>query len=158
MKKIVSVLFVFALLLTSCQGEDGEDGGIFLGQSFEREIDLVATNNYQQTVEIPLNIDLYDTDMVLVYRLLGQSGGYDIWKPLPETVYTNFGEEFQYNFEHNFDFVTIFIDAPSTFNYNNLLSGDTLDQIFRIVVLPVDFVNSKNIDITNYDEVIKYTK
>jgi hypothetical protein len=158
MKKIVSVLFVFALLFTSCQGEDGEDGGIFLGQSFEREIDLVATNNYQQTVEIPLNIDLYDTDMVLVYRLLGQSGGYDIWKPLPETVYTNFGEEFQYNFEHNFDFVTIFIDAPSTFNYNNLLSGDTLDQIFRIVVLPVDFVNSKNIDITNYDEVIKYTK
>ncbi|WP_290696381.1 dihydrolipoamide dehydrogenase [Lacinutrix sp.] len=164
MKRILFVISIFALFLTSCSGtdgldgRDGQDGGIFVAQSFERTIDLVSSNNFQQTLEIPLDIDLFESDMVLVYRLNGQAGGFDVWKVLPETIYTNNGQEFQYNFEHNFDFVTIFIDGPSTFNFNNLLPGDTLDQTFRIVILPVDFVNSKNIDVNNYGEVSNYIK
>ena len=68
------------------------------------------------------------------------------------------GEEFQYNFEHNFDFVDIFIEAPSTFDFNSLLSGDTLGQTFRVVILPVDFINSSNLDLTNYNTVMEYVQ
>lgn len=166
MKKITFILFSFVFLLTACEGDPGpqgppglpgEDGLYLVGQSFERVMDFTSANNYQETVEIPLSIDLYESDMVLVYHLRGQIDGYDVWKLLPETIYTNSGE-FQYNFEHNFDFVTIFMDFSSTFNFIDLLSGDTLNQIFRIVVLPVDLVNSNNIDLTNYSEVMEFVQ
>lgn len=171
MKKILSVVFVFGLLLTACQGSqgppgrdgfdgfdgaDGQDGVSIVGQSFERTINFTSTNNYQETVEVPLEIELFESDMVLVYHLLGQVDGFDVWKSLPETIYINESEEFQYNFEHNFDFVTIFIESHPTFDFNLLTDEERFDQTFRIVVLPVDFINSKNIDIHNYEDVKRY--
>ncbi|MHA7844477.1 MAG: dihydrolipoamide dehydrogenase [Winogradskyella sp.] len=167
MKRILSFITVFALLLTACEGDpgppgppgqNGQNGVNFVGQSFERNINFTSTNNYIVDLEIPLDIELLETDMVLVYRFLGQIDGFDVWKPLPETVYTDNGGEFQYNFEHNYDFVTIYLDAPSTFDFNSLLDEDRLDQIFRIVVLPVDFINSYDININNYDDVSQYVQ
>ena len=164
MRKIASLLFALTFLLTSCTGEqgpqgyDGQDGVNFVGQSFERTIDFTASNSYQNTVEVPLDIDLFESDMVLVYHLKGQVDGYDVWKALPETIYINAGEEFQYNFEHNFDFVTIFIESHPTFDFNLLLDDERFDQTFRIVVLPVDFVNSSNLDVNNYDDVMQYVQ
>ncbi|MEM5566859.1 dihydrolipoamide dehydrogenase [Psychroserpens sp. AS72] len=164
MKRIFYLIPVFALLLTACEGPqgppgfDGQNGVNFVGQSFERTINFTATNNYQVSFEIPLTIELLDTDMILVYRLVGQSGGFDIWRLLPETVYTENGGEFKYNFEHNFDFVTLYIEGPSTFDFNTLLDGDRLDQTFRTVILPVDFVNSIDLDITNFTEVMKHVQ
>lgn len=158
MKKIASFFLLATVLFLSCEGPEGppgQDG--FVGQSFERTLNLLPTNNFQQTVEIPLSIELFETDMVLVYRFLGQVDGYDVWKLLPETVYTNSGE-FQYGFEHNFDYVTIFMDFSSGFNFNDLFPSDNQNQIFRIVVLPVDFVNSSNIDINNYNQVMEFVQ
>jgi len=168
MKRILSLITVFTLLFTACEGDpgpqgppgfngqDGLDGVNFVGQSFERTINFTSTNDYIVDIEIPLDIELLETDMVLVYRFLGQIDGFDVWKPLPETVYTDDGGEFQYNFEHNYDFVTIYLNAPATFDFNSLLDEDRLDQIFRIVVLPVDFVNSTDIDLNNYNDVVQY--
>ena len=165
MKRILSFISVFALLLTACEGDpgpqgppgfDGQDGVNFVGQSFERTLNFTSTNNFQETVEVPLNIELLESDMVLVYRLVDVIDGFDVWKLLPETIYTNDGGEFQYNFEHNFDFVTIYIDAPSTFNFNSLLDGDRLNQTFRVVILPIDFINSTNLDINDYNAVMEF--
>lgn len=165
MKRILFLISALALVLTACTGDpgppgppgfDGQDGFNFVGQSFERTVDFTAENNYEVSVEIPLDIELFESDMVLVYRLLGQIDGFDVWKILPETVYIETGEEFQYNFEHNFDFVTLYIDAPSTFDFNTLLDEERLGQTFRIVVLPIDFINSSNLDVSNYNEVFKY--
>ena len=160
MKKIASFFLFATVLFLSCEGPEGppgQDGLYIVGQSFERTLNLLPTNNFQQTVEIPLSIELFETDMVLVYRFLGQVDGYDVWKLLPETVYTNSGE-FQYGFEHNFDYVTIFMDFSSGFNFNDLFPSDNQNQIFRIVVLPVDFVNSSNIDINNYNQVMEFVQ
>jgi hypothetical protein len=165
MKKF-SILFIafLSILVTSCEGPagppgpPGQNGVNFVGQSFERTTDLFAPN-YAATFEIPLNIELFESDMVLVYHLIGiDIDGFDIWRLMPDTVYTNDGQEFQYNFEHNFDFVTVFIEAPSTFDFNSLLPGDTLNQTFRIVILPVDFVSSNRLDISNYYEVEQFIK
>lgn len=164
MKRILSFISVFALLLTACEGPqgppgfDGQNGVVIVGQSFERTINFTSTNNYQESIEIPTDIDLLETDMVLVYRLVDQIDGFDVWKLLPEIVYAENGGEFQYSFEHNFDFVTIYIDAPTTFDFNSLSDDERLGQTFRIVVLPVDFVNSSNLDITNYDDVLQYVQ
>jgi hypothetical protein len=156
MRYFTSFLFVLSLLFVSCEGDPGPQGppgNVIVGQSFERTVDFGPQNGYQVTVEIPTNIELLESDMVLVYRFVGQVDGFDVWRILPETVYIETGEEFMYNFEHNFDLVTLYIDAPVTFNFNNLLPEERLGQIFRIVVLPVDFINSNDIDITDFNEV-----
>lgn len=170
MKRILSFITVFALLLTSCTGDqgppgfdgydglDGLDGVNIVGQSFERTIDFTSGNNYQETVEIPLDIDLLESDMVLVYHLKDVVDDYDVWKSLPETVYISAGEEFQYNFEHNFDFVTIFIESYPGFDFNLLFDDERINQTFRIVVLPVDFVNSSNLDVNNFEDVMQYVQ
>lgn len=167
MKRIITFISVFTLLLTACEGPqgppgfdgfDGQDGFNFVGQSFEKTINFTSTNGYQETVEIPLDINLVESDMVLVYHLRGQIDGFDVWKSLPETVYINSTEEFQYNFEHNFDFVTIFIESHPTFDFNLLLDNERIDQTFRIVVLPIDFVNSSNLDINDYDSVMEFVQ
>ncbi|WP_452224580.1 dihydrolipoamide dehydrogenase [Lacinutrix chionoecetis] len=167
MTRILSFFAVFALLLTSCEGPqgppgfdgfDGADGVNIVAQSFERTIDFTSTNNYQETVEVPLDIELFESDMVLVYHLRGQVDGFDVWKALPETIYINAAEEFQYNFEHNFDFITIFIESHPNFDFNLLTDDERINQTFRVVILPVDFVNSKNIDVNNYQDVRQYIK
>jgi hypothetical protein len=161
MKKITYLLFALTVLLTSCEGDQGPQGAngvIIVGQSFERTIDFTSTNGYQETVEIPIDINLIESDMVLVYHLKGQVEGYDVWKSLPETIYVNSTEEFQYNFEHNYDLVTIFIESHPTFDFNLLLDDERINQTFRIVVLPVDFVNSSNLDINDYDAVMEYVQ
>ncbi len=156
MKKIPYLFLALTLLLTSCTGEDGIDGVNIVGQSFERTTDLVAPN-FEQTFIIPNSIELFESDMVLVYHLVGvDNRGYDIWRLMPDTVYTFDGQEFQYNYEHNFDLVTVFIEAPATFNFNSLLSGDVLDQTFRIVVLPVALASANNIDFSNINIVMQY--
>ena len=156
MKYISALLVVFSLLLVSCEGDPGPPGppGL-IAQSFERTVDF-GPPFYEATLEIPLTIELFESDMVLVYRFLGQIDGLDVWKILPETVYIETGEEFQYNFEHNFDFVTLFIDAPATFNFNDLLPQERLNQTFRVVVIPTDLVFGNNIDITNFEEVAAF--
>jgi len=155
MKHLLSIILT-VFLVTSCTTEEIIQDNYFAGQSFERTANLVAPN-FEATFEIPLNIELIESDMVLVYHLVGiDNDGIDIWRLMPDTVYTNDGLEFQYNFEHNFDFVTVFIEGPSTFNFNSLLPSDTLDQTFRIVILPVDFINSNQIDINNFNNVVQY--
>ena len=163
MKKIVSFIIVFALLFTACEGPQGppgfdgppgQNGVNFVGQSFERTIDFTSVNNYEQLIIIPNNIEVLETDMILVYLLWDENP--DIWRLLPQTIYTSTGEEFQYNFDATFFDVNIFLDAPAGFDFNSLSSADTLGQTFRIVVLPVDLVNGSNIDVTNMNEVMNF--
>jgi len=166
MRKIASLVFALTFLITSCEGEqgppgfDGQDGVNFVGQSFERTIDFLPENNYEEYIVIPSSIDLYNTDMILAYVLWEQDPvtGNDVWRLIPQTIFTDSGELFQYNYDYSFDEVRLFIDAPASFNYNSLSSAATINQTFRIVVLPVDFVNSTNLDISNYDEVMEYVQ
>ncbi|WP_299129137.1 hypothetical protein [uncultured Winogradskyella sp.] len=158
MKRLLTFIFLMTLV-TNCTREEIIQESLFAAQSFERTINLVESNNFEATFEIPSNIELLESDMVLVYHLVGvDNEGFDIWRLMPDTVFTNDGQQFQYNFEHNFDFVTVFIEAPSTFDFNSLLPGDTLDQTFRIVVLPVDFFNSGVVDVNNMNDVMQYVQ
>ena len=161
MKRITAFISVFALLFVACEGDPGPPGlnGVnFVGQSFERTIDFLPEFGYETFIPIPLNIELLETDMTLVYILWEQDPvtGNDVWRLIPQIVYTDSGEQFQYNYDYSFDEVRLFIDAPLSFNFNSLSAAATLNQTFRIVVLPVDFINSNSVDITNYSEVEEY--
>lgn len=163
MKKIYFLFVaVLSIVFISCEGDSGppgppglpgNDGITIVAQSFETPpLNFLFENNYEQTVFFPDNIDIQDNDMILVYLLWAENP--DNWRLLPQTIYTDNGQ-FQYNFQDNFTDISIFLDAPSDFDFNSLLPGDTLNQIFRIVVLPVDLINNSNIDVTNLNSVME---
>ncbi len=158
MKRIL-ILFLLAFFCVSCTREEivqvQENNFLFEAESFERTVDFDA--NFEAFIEVPLDIFIDEDDMVLVYHFIGtDNDGFDIWRILPDTVFTTDGQQFQYNFEHNFDFIDLFIEAPSTFDFNSLLPGDILGQTFRVVILPVNFINSENININDFNEVMSY--
>lgn len=165
MKKLsLSIITILAILITSCtgdpgpQGPPGVDGVTIVGQSFERTVDFLPSNNYEQYIQIPTSIELFPTDMTLVYILweLDPVTGNDVWRLIPQTVFTDSGEVFQYNYDYSFDEVRLFIDAPVNFDFNSLSTAATLNQTFRVVVLPVDFVNSRNLNVNDYNEIKNY--
>lgn len=165
MKKLLNFACLL-FLLTACEGEQGPpgppgfDGVYFVGQSFERTINFLPANNYEEYIVIPNTIELLPTDMTLAYILWEQDPvtGNDVWRLVPQTVYTDNGEEFQYNYDYSFDEVRLFIDAPLSFDFSTISTAATLNQTFRIVILPVDFVNSRNLDVTNYNNVMEYVQ
>lgn len=161
MKKL-ALLLTLAIVFISCEGPqgppgfDGRNGTNIVAQSFEITEDFRAPD-YGFRVEYPNDIEVFSTDMTLVYVLWdevpGNGGTIDVWRLLPQTVFTDFGQ-FQYNYESTNVDVDIFLDAAPTFNFNNLAPGDLDNQIFRIVILPVDFATNPLLDITDYNSVM----
>ena len=154
MKKI-SLLFAFiAFSLTSCssdepgpQGPPGEPG--LIGTIFEANVDFEG-DDYSAVIPIPGNIEVYDTDVVLVYLLEAVEDNEDIWTPLPQTFYFDEGE-LVYNYNFTSDSVAIFLDG--TVDLTTLSDSFTTDQIFRIVVVPAGEVQAMGINTSNYHEV-----
>ncbi len=74
MKKI-SCLLIVLLSLIACEGDRGPqgpqgiDGGVLLGNVYEINRDLLPQNNYSTVFEFPLDIEVFDSDVVLVYLL-----------------------------------------------------------------------------------------
>ncbi|OUS12963.1 dihydrolipoamide dehydrogenase [Nonlabens dokdonensis] len=166
--KYITLLFALAITLTACEGPqgppgfdgfdgaNGADGVNIVAQSFESTVDFFAPD-YEVLIDYPANITVFPDDMTLVYILWdqvpGNNGGLvDVWRLLPQTIYTNFGE-FQYNYDATNGDARIFIDAPSSTDLSQLAPGDISNQTFRIVILPVE-LQSSTIDVTNYDEVM----
>lgn len=160
-------------LFSSCEGDpgppglDGLDGINILGQVFEAQIDFNSSNNFEQLVVFPNNIEVFESDVVLVYWLEevvndGAGGTLDVWSQLPQTIFIDGQGSFQYTFNHTFLDVNIFMQGD--LNLNSLGSGFTNDQIFRIAIVPSDFgsanlsmedlLQSINFDVSNIETVL----
>lgn len=166
MKKI-SLVFsaIMSLILVSCSvsgldgrdgldgfdgrdGLDGLDGINILGKVIDIEGDFTSTGDYSILYEFPSTIEVFETDVVLVYILFDQtedSNGeaVDIWRLIPQTLIVDQGL-LQYNYDHTFLDVNIFLDAD--FDLATLLPGDTDNQVFRIAVLPAESVGKSSVD------------
>ena len=149
MKTIKTVLLAisFAFIMNSCEGPmgpPGQDGEALIGSIFEFEGDFLPSNNYKLYYTFPSNFKIYDTDVVLVYILwdvVNLNGkNTDVWRLIPQTLVYDQGI-LQYNFDYTIKDVSVFIET--TMPFNQLLPAETQDQVFRIAVLPADFVASK---------------
>ncbi len=156
MKRILSLISVFALLLTACEGEpgppgfdglDGLDGAIIASSAFEIEIDFNAANNFE-FIE-PYGFTVLPSDVTLVYILWDTSNGQDIWRLMPQTV-TFVDDSLVYNFDFTQQDVRLFLDG--TTDFNALDNVWTQGQIFRVVVIPAD--NIDGIDVSNINAVL----
>lgn len=167
MKKI-SLFFsaIMSLILVSCSvtgldgrdgfdgrdgldGLDGQDGINILGKVVDIEGDFTLDNDYRFFYEFSENnIEVFDTDVVLVYILWDQVDGsdgnpIDIWRLVPQTRLLAQGI-LQYNYEHTFVDVDVFLEAD--FDLGTLLPADTDNQVFRIAVLPADGTGKSSVD------------
>ena len=143
--------------LDGLDGLDGADGVNILGQVLEIEGTFDAGNNYSIFYEFPNTVEVFESDVVLVYLLWEQvddpNGGdpIDVWRALPQTRLLDQGI-LLYNFDHTFLDVSIFLE--SDFDLSTLLPGDTENQVFRIAIVPAEFSEDPNFDPSNFDDVM----
>jgi len=158
MKHILSFITVITLLLTSCQGPqgppgfnglDGQDGDIIASSAFEIELDLNENNNYEFFEAY--GFEVLPTDVTLVYILWETINGQDIWRLMPQTVYFDDGE-LVYNYDFTQTDVRLFLDGTTDFAL--LDSAFTLNQVFRVVVVPADNVGKTSINYSNLEAVM----
>ncbi|MBC8768744.1 collagen-like protein [Arenibacter sp. BSSL-BM3] len=172
MKKVTLLLGAFiALFFISCEGpagppgfdgfdgqdgQDGLDGVNILGTVIDIEGDFNPID-YEITYEFPQTVEVFETDVVLVYILWEQLDGgseppIDVWRLLPQTVLLNQGI-LQYNYDHSFLDVRIFLDAD--FDLGTLTAADTQDQVFRIAILPAEKLAGSKLDKSNINAVMR---
>lgn len=160
MKKAAALLSILSLFVLSCEGPVGPPGPQGpqgpvgpVGQAFEVEADFNQADGYSQIFVFPDNIEVLQSDIVAVYLLweVDQSTGYDVWQPLPVSVFFSDGE-LQYAFDHTVADVKLFLTGDTDLG----AVGDeyTQNQIFRVAILPVDYVQSNKIDMSNMEEVM----
>jgi hypothetical protein len=145
MKKIFSLLSLATLLLlSSCYSENDTIEVASLSQVFETTVDFTNANDYSQLVNIPLDIEVYESDVILVYWLEdvisdGTGNTIDVWTPLPQTIYTNQGS-FQYSFNHTF--IDVFLFLQGDINLDSISGGLTFNQTFRIAIIGAEFAKT----------------
>jgi hypothetical protein len=143
MRPIFLSLFSLSFLFLSCEGPEGPPGvpGVnILGKVIEVSVDLDQGNGYQQVVTLPLDVEVFESDAILVYRHEGVFDTADIWTPLPTTYFNGSGGTFLYTFNHTYFDVKFFLDG--NFDLNTLGSQWTQNQLFRIAIVPAEYGNA----------------
>ncbi len=151
MKKISILLSFFVVLFISCEGEqgppgfdgfDGADGADgLIGSIFEAEITFNNGNDFQELVDFPVSIDVFDTDIVIAYVLTGIDNDTDIWEPLPQTLF--FGSDILlYGYDYTVSNIRFFLDG--TVNFAGLDPLFTDNVIFRVAIIPADLATKIN--------------
>ena len=156
MKKLLSLILI-ASTIVACSsdgevgppGPPGQDGVNIVGQAFEIEADF-NDPDYSVFADIPSTIEVLESDVVLVYWLELVDDGTDVWNLIPQTIYFEDGE-FQYNYNHTDFDVNIYLQG--NIDLGTLGDRYTQDQIFKIVVLPVDYAQDNNLDVSDYQSV-----
>ncbi|MDX1327966.1 MAG: collagen-like protein [Arenibacter sp.] len=174
MKKLGLLLGTFvALFFMACEGpagppgfdgfdgidgEDGKDGVNILGTVIDIEGDFTASNDYLIDYTFPQTVEVFETDVVLMYLLWeqlpdGNNPPIDVWRLLPQTLLLDQGI-LQYNYDHTFLDVNIFLEAD--FDLSTLSPADTQGQVFRIAILPADKLSGAKLDKSNINAVMNF--
>lgn len=155
MRKLKTFLIIAtAFIIGACEGPVGPpglDGDSFLGSVFEIQGDFTPGNNYTLYTEYPSNLVVYESDVVLAYILWETTDGLDVWRLMPQTVVLGDEGVIQYNYDYTLVDLQVFLEF--TIPENDLLPGETDNQIFRIAVLPADFVAKH--DVSEFSSIIK---
>jgi hypothetical protein len=155
MKKIVLLIAIATTFLFQGCTTKEEIHADLLAEVFEVRTSFTAANNYSRLVT--LNPPIYNSDMVLVYRLFDVLNGQSLWRQLPQAVYLPQGE-LDYNFDFTRNDIEIFLE--SDFDLATLGAFWSQNQVFRVVIIPGYFSNKNNnaIDFNDYNAVVKAFK
>ena len=155
MKKIVLLIAIATTFLFQGCTTKEEIHADLLAEVFEVRTSFTLANDYSRLVT--LNPPIYNSDMVLVYRLFDVLNGQSLWRQLPQAVYLPQGE-LDYNFDFTRNDIEIFLE--SDFDLATLGAFWSQNQVFRVVIIPGYFSNKNNnaIDFNDYNAVVKAFK
>lgn len=158
MKRIFLLLCFTTILFTSCSNDDDTDFDT-IGSTFEITTTFNAANDFRTEAVVPDNIDVFDSDVALVYVLdpvRSAAEQADVWEPLPRTLFFDGGGFAQYQFNFIFDApqniasIELFLESDDL----GALAPDITDnQDFRIVIVPSAFAENTNIDLKDFKAV-----
>ncbi|NJY63219.1 collagen-like protein [Salinimicrobium sp. CDJ15-81-2] len=163
MKKILLLFTLVSFSFTSCSddgetgppGPPGEPGVNILGQTFEFEdvdFDYYEDGNFYATViTIPSEIEVLESDAILVYRR-EVIDGTETWSMIPQNFFLEEGI-IQYVFNHTADDIELLIDG--NFDLSQLDGAYTQNQFFRFIVVPSDFALDTGVDVSDYEAVME---
>ena len=146
MKRILSIIALFTIVLTACEGAPGPPGPAgFDGQNGQNgelapsfqvgNVNFSPSNNYK--VRVNYGFEVFPSEVTLVYILWEDNAGQanDIWRLLPQTVIFNDGNDLVYNYEFTQTYVDFFLEGSNL----GILGGEwTQNQVFRVVVVPAE--------------------
>ncbi|MDQ1164914.1 hypothetical protein [Flavobacterium sp. SORGH_AS_0622] len=156
MKKILTLFAVVGLMaFSSCSNNDDDVDNDTISEVYEvSNVNFTSANNYNPI--IGLNPAIFDSDMVLVYRLVGVDNGNDVWRLAPENYFLADGTlDFGFDYDFTKNDVSIYMVGN---NLGGVVDSFRLNQIFRIVIIPGYVTTGKSVnkpDYSNYNEVIK---
>jgi len=152
MKKIFKFLLACTImfLLSSCgergpvgpegpRGPGGQPGPEILPTSFEFPINLTQNNGFEFFRDIPGQIEVLNSDMMIAYVLEDyiEEDDLDVWRQLPVTDFNNRGTRL-FDFDFTRVDIRLFLDA----NYSLGSADELRDILIRAVHIPADFINS----------------
>lgn len=167
MKKLVLVFFTLAaLVLAGCSGDrgpvgppgpEGPPGDGIIGTTFEYEgvtFDYEPDNNlYATIVEVPAEIQVFDSDAILVFRM-EVDGNQETWSLIPQVFFVQNKGIITYVYNHTTTDIELLIDGD--FDMSDLDPVFTDNQVFRFVVVPSEFANDPNVHIETFGDLLNY--
>ncbi|WP_341224655.1 hypothetical protein [uncultured Arcticibacterium sp.] len=169
MKKLLFIASALVIGFSSCRGPAGydgldgapgpagQDGGLVYASAFELILDFTPANGFEH-VE-PYGFDVYPADVVLVYikwdddDVLGP-----IWRPLNQTAYLDQGIlTYEYDFGTNDNDITegnvrLYLGGNIA-DFSTLDGAYLNDQLFRVVVVPAEFLETARLKSKSYEDV-----
>ena len=175
MKKIIAAAVLVGLTFTAVSCDRNNDTVVQTtdNDTYSQVLEITNTdftlNNKELKIARTFNKPIMQSDQVLIYRLIGQSGGNDVWQMIPRTAYVpNTNYQVDYDFEFTVNGVTVFaggnFDRTSTATIPTQVTPFIKGQTFRVVLLPGYFPKSTstngtnsvaNVDKSDYNAVIK---
>lgn len=148
MKRTLSIISLFSILLTACVGDPGPPG--FDGQD-GKVADVISVRNVNfnsPNFDVIVNFDqIYSDEVLLVYRLWDNN----TWRLLPQTIIFDDGSDLVYNYDFTQNDVSIFLESTS--DLNTLGNEHTQNQTFRVVIIPAEDI--VGVDVSNINNVIE---
>ena len=148
MKKVFALIVVIGMFgLQGCTGPEGVPGPAgqdgLLSEVFElKNINFAYNIDDGFTIYKKLTPVIYDSDVILIYRLSGTiNSTTPIWQLIPRTLFLSQGNELDYDFDFSKEDFTIYAKG----NYDLATTPQYLNnQTFRIVIVPGSFSTTLN--------------
>lgn len=150
MKKIFLLLSIVSVFgLTGCSSDDDNVDYDTIAAVTEHTVNMTynsTTGKYNGLVTF--TTPMYDSDVVLVYRLTDDGEGFTVWQQIPRTIYMG-ADEVDYDFNFTADDVLLTVDA----NFDLATAPQfTQGQTFRIVQVPGYFAST--VDTNDFEAVM----